>query len=100
MDELLKQIVAGDPSGLVGSGLQTVRSHFGTPGVAASLILGGSIAALIISKLLKIAFNIFRYVVIPSVVVTFIASSVLPYPFVSILPVSVALFSVVLIIKG
>jgi len=100
MLELLKQIAANDPTGLFSSGVQFIQTHFGTPGLIAALILSLSILALIAVKLLKIAFDVLRYVVIPSVVVTFIATFFLPYSFVYILPVTVALFSVVLIIKG
>jgi hypothetical protein len=100
MLELLKQISAGDPTGLFGPAVQFIQTHFGTPGLIAALILSLSILALIAVKLLKIAFDVLRYVVIPSVVVTFIATFFLPYSFVYILPVTVALFSVVLIVKG
>jgi hypothetical protein len=100
MLELLKQIADSDPTGLFGLGVQFIQTHFGTPGLIAALILSLSILALIAVKLLKIAFDVLRYVVIPSVVVTFIATFFLPYSFVYILPVTVALFSVVLIVKG
>jgi hypothetical protein len=100
MSELLKQIVSVDPSGLLGPGMQFIQSHFGTPGLFATAVLGLSILALIVAKLLKIVFNVFRYVVIPSVVVTFIATLFLPYTFAHILPATVALVSVVLMVKG
>ena len=97
---MLNQIVSIDPTGLLGPGVELIRSQFGTPGLIAATVLSLSILALIAAKLLKIVFDIFRYVVVPSVVVTFIATFFLPYPFVYILPAPVALFSVVLIIKG
>lgn len=79
---------------------QYIQEQFGTGGVIAATILLVSIVALLLSKLAKAGFNIVRYVVIPSVVVTFIATYFLPYSFGYILPVSVSLFSVVLMIKG
>ncbi len=100
MLELLNQIAANDPTGLFGAGVQFIQTHFGTPGLVAALILGLSILVLIAVKLLKIAFDVLRFVVIPSVVVTFLATFFLPFSFVYILPVTVALFSVVLIVKG
>ncbi|MBK7090760.1 MAG: hypothetical protein IPH59_03415 [bacterium] len=100
MPELLEQIVSIDPSGLLGNGLQYVRSHFGTPGVIAAAVLSLSILGLVAAKILKIVFDILRYVVLPSVVVTFIATFFLPYSFVNILPAAVAVFSVVLIVRG
>ncbi len=100
MSELLKLIASVDPTGLLGPAVQFIQSHFGTPGLFAAMILSLSILALIVAKLLKIAFNVLRYVIVPSVVVAFIAAFFLPYSFVNILPVPVGLFSVVLIIKG
>ncbi len=100
MPELLEQIVSIDPSGLLGSGLQYVRSQFGTPGVIAAAVLSLSILGLVAAKILKIVFDVLRYVVLPSVVVTFIATFFLPYSFVNILPAAVAVFSVVLIVRG
>ena len=79
---------------------QLIQDKFGTPGVIAAAIFLVSIVALLLSKLVKTGFNIVRYVVIPSVVVTFVATYFLPYSFGYILPVSVSLFSVVLMIKG
>lgn len=100
MSELLKQLISVDPIGLLGSGLQFIQSHFGTSALIAAIILGLSIVALIVAKLLKIAFDVLRYVIVPSVVVTLIATCFLPYSFVNIMPATVALFSVVLIVKG
>ena len=100
MSELLKQIISVDPTGLLGSGVQFVQLHFGTPGLIAGMVLGLSILALIVAKLLKIVFDVLRYVVVPSVVVTFIATLFLPYSFVHILPATVALFTVILIVKA
>lgn len=100
MPELLNQIVSVDPSGLLGSAVRLVQSNFGTPGLIAFAVLGFVTLALIAARVLKIVFAIVKYVVVPSVVVTFIASLFLPFPFVQILPAAVALFSVVLIFKA
>ncbi len=77
-----------------------IQEHFGTAGVIAAVIFCVSLVALLLSKVLKAGFNIVRYVVLPSVVVTFIATYFLPYSFGYILPVTVSFFSVVLMIKG
>jgi len=100
MSELLKQLVSVDPTGLLGSGLQFIQSHFGTPGMIAAIVLSLSIVAFVVVKLLKIAFDVLRYVIVPSLAVAFIASCFLPYSFVNILPATVSLFSVILIVKG
>jgi hypothetical protein len=100
MHEFLQKVITPDSTGIYAGGVHYIQSHFGTPGLIAAAVLSISIGALVVLKLLKIAFDVLRFVVIPSVVVTFIATYFLPYSFVYILPVSVALFSVVLIIKS
>ena len=100
MSELFSQFVSLDPSGLLGTGAEYIQNEFGVLGVAAAVILTVSILALVIGKLLMILFNVLRYVLIPSVVVAFIATFFLPYSFVNILPAAVAIFSMVLIVKG
>jgi hypothetical protein len=77
-----------------------IEGQFGTPGlIAAGLLLAG-IVGLILSKTLKLSFDIVRYVAVPSVAITFIATYFLPFSFVYILPVTVAFFSIVLLVKG
>jgi hypothetical protein len=98
--ELVKQILSLIPGTMPNDIVQFVQSHFGTAGLAATFVLGLIIGTLIVIKVLKIAFDILRFVAIPSLVVTFIASVFLPYPFAAILPVVVVLFSVVLIIRA
>lgn len=99
MSELIRQLASAGPTGLLGPA-QYIQAHFGTAGLIAGLVLALSVAALVVVKLLKIAFDVLRYVMVPAVVVTFVAGLFLPFPFVSILPATVALFSVVLIIKA
>jgi len=74
--------------------------RFGSPGLIAAAILLLAITILLLAKIVHITFDVVRYVVIPSVAVTFIATYFLPYSFTYILPVTVALFSVVLIFKS
>jgi hypothetical protein len=100
MSELLQHIASVDSSSVIAAGKNFIQERFGTPGLVATLILTVSIGALLASKILKIAFDVLRFVVVPSVVVTFIATYFLPFSFIYILPATVALFSVVLIIKG
>lgn len=100
MSELFSQFVSLDPSGLLGVGAEYVQNKFGTLGLAAAVILSVVVLTLIVGKLLKILFNVLRYVVIPSIVVAFAATFFLPYSFVNILPAAVAVFSMVLIVKS
>ena len=103
--EFLQQVSSqisqiNEPSGLIDVGRQFIEDKFGTAGVIAAALLLVSIVGLLLAKVTKLSFNLVRFVVIPSVAVTFIATYFLPYSFVYILPVTVAFFSVVLMVKG
>ncbi len=89
-----------EPSGLIDVGRQFIEEKFGTAGIIAAALLLVSIVGLLLGKVTKLSFNLVRFVVIPSVAVTFVATYFLPYSFVYILPVTVAFFSVVLMVKG
>ncbi len=102
MDELLQQLTGlleTLPDGLA-SAKDALLDKFGTPGLIAVILLCLSAAVLLIMKITKISFDVIRYVVIPSVVLSFIATQILPYSFVFILPLTVSFFSLVLIVKG
>ena len=102
MKEILQQASfhLNDPNGVITAAKLFVQERFGTPGLIAAGILLVSIAGLLLSKAIKMSFDVVRYVAVPSVAVTFIATYFLPYSFVYILPVTVAFFSIVLIVKG
>jgi hypothetical protein len=102
MNEILQQASfhLNDPNGAIAAAKLFVQERFGTPGLIAAGILLVSIAGLLLSKAIKMSFDVVRYVAVPSVAVTFIATYFLPYSFVYILPVTVAFFSIVLIVKG
>lgn len=89
-----------EPSGLIDVCRQFIEERFGSAGIIAAALLLVSIVGLILGKVTKLSFNLVRFVVIPSVAVTFIATYFLPYSFAYILPVTVAFFSVVLMVKG
>ncbi len=101
-NELIKQASTqmGDSGNFLTQIKLSIEGQFGTPGlIAAGLLLAG-IVGLILSKTLKLSFDVVRYVAVPSVAVTFIATYFLPFSFVYILPVTVAFFSIVLIARG
>jgi hypothetical protein len=102
LNEIIQQAASqvGNPSDLITIGRQFVEERFGTPGVIAAALLVVSIVGLFLSKVTKLSFNIVKYIVVPSVALTFVATYFLPYSFVYILPVTVAFFSVVLMVKG
>lgn len=100
--EIIQQAFSqvNEPSGLIDVGHQFIEEKFGTAGIIAAALLLVSIVGLLLSKITKLSFNLVRFVVIPSVAITFVATYFLPYSFVYILPVTVAFFSVVLMVKG
>lgn len=100
--DILQQAASqvNEPSGLIDVSRQFIEERFGTAGIIAAALLLVSIVGLILGKVTKLSFNLVRFVVIPSVAVTFIATYFLPYSFGYILPVTVAFFSVVLMVKG
>jgi len=102
INELLQQASSqlSESQGLIDIGRQFIEEKFGTAGVIAAAILVVSIVGLLLGKVTKLSFNLVRFVVIPSVALTFVATYFLPYSFVYILPVTVAFFSVVLMVKG
>jgi hypothetical protein len=102
MNELVQQAITQltDPGGLFDNAKNFVEQKFGTAGLIAAGLLLLSIIGLVLSKAVKMSFDIVRYVIVPSVAVTFIGTYFLPYSFVYILPVTVAFFSIVLIVKG
>jgi len=77
-----------------------ILDKFGTPGLIAATLLILSAVVLLLLKVMKISFDVIRYVLIPATAITFVATYFLPFSFVYILPVSVSLFSVVLLVKG
>lgn len=77
-----------------------IEGRFGTAGLIACGLLIAAILGLFLGKITKLSFDLLRYVVVPSVAITFIATYFLPFGFVYILPVAVAFFSIVLVVKG
>ena len=102
MNELLQTAITHvtEPGGVFETAKVFIQDRFGQAGLIAAGLLLVSIAGLVLSKAVKMSFDIVKYVAVPSVAVTFIATYFLPYSFVFILPVTVAFFSIVLIIKG
>jgi hypothetical protein len=87
----------------VSDGLVSLKSYisdeFGTGGLFASAILGVVTIVLIVRSLLKILFNILRYVILPSIVLSFLAGYLLQVSYSFSLPASVSLCVLVLLFK-
>ncbi|MBK7142622.1 MAG: hypothetical protein IPH75_11130 [bacterium] len=77
-----------------------IESHFGPNGLLAAYIVAAVLAFLLVYKLVQLAFAALKYVVIPSVILALLASLLLPYPFATVLPFTVAGCSLLLLFKG
>lgn len=74
--------------------------HFGPAGLVAAVIALAAIVCLVLWQIVKIGFATLKYLVIPSLALAFLGSLVLPVPFATLLPVTVALCSVLLLFKA
>ncbi len=79
---------------------ETILTHFGQTGLIATYIALGVIAILVIHRLLKITFAALKYLVVPSIVLAYVGTLILPYSFVFLLPITVSLCSLVLLFKA
>ena len=93
-------VKADEYSGIIGSIQQLIVEHFGQNGLYASYIALAAIILFIVSKLAKLTFSTLKYLVIPSLVLAFAGSFFVPYSFISLLPVTVAICSLFLLFKG
>ncbi len=77
-----------------------IVDRFGEPGLYAAYIATAAITLFILTKLFKISFAILKLVVVPSIALAFAATLVLPQNFFYFLPVTVSLFSILLLFRG
>ncbi len=75
-------------------------SRYGEYGVIAATVLAVVIAFLIINSAIKLAFSVVKYVVVPALVLSLLASLTLPYNFFQVLPIAVGGCSIILLFKG
>lgn len=77
-----------------------VYESFGMPGVYAFYIASAALAVLVITKLLKMALVVAKYLVIPSVALALLATWLFGVSFAASLPVCVVGCSVVMLVKS
>ncbi|RKX30064.1 MAG: hypothetical protein DRP47_00040 [Candidatus Zixiibacteriota bacterium] len=87
-------------SGMLGSAKELILDNFGQNGLIATYIVLGVLLLFIISRIAKIGYSAIKYLLVPSVGVAVLVSFVTPYSFFIALPVTVTLFSLVLLFKG
>jgi hypothetical protein len=91
---------AGEYSGVLSSARQYILDNFGQTGLIATYITLGVLVVFVVSRLVMMALAAVKYLVVPSVVLAFLASLLLPVTFGVALPVTVTLCSLVLLFKG
>lgn len=73
---------------------------FGQNGLYATYIILAAVILLAISKLVGLTFSAVKYMVIPAVVLAFLATIFLPYSFFVALPVTATVCSLFMLFKG
>ncbi len=95
---------AGIDSSVLGQYFEGAKTYilenFGESGLYATYIALAAITVFVLSKLFKLSFAILKLVVVPSVALAFVATFFLPQSFFHFLPVTVSLFSVLLLFRG
>lgn len=94
------QHAADDYSGVLGNIKGVIIEHFGQNGLYAAYILAAVLILVLVSRLTKISFNVFKFVVVPALALAFVASLFTNMQFVALLPVTVTLCSLILLFKG
>ncbi len=93
-------VKADEYSGLLGTARQYILDNFGQTGLIATYIALAVLVLFVVSRVAKLTFSAIKYLVIPSIVLAFLASLVLPFSFAAALPVSVTVCSLFLLFKG
>lgn len=91
---------ADEASGLFDSVRQTIEGVFGPNGMIAAYIVVGVILLLLVAKLARITFSTLKYVVVPAIVLAFIATIFFDVPIEASVPASATVCSLILLFKG
>lgn len=91
---------ADEYSGLFGAAQRFIVEHFGQNGLYAAYIAAAALILFVVSRLAKLTFSTLKYLVLPALALAFAGSFFVPYSFVALLPVTVAVCSVFLLFKG
>lgn len=91
---------ADEYSGLVTEAQHLIVEYFGQTGLYAAYIVVAALTLFVLSKLVKLTFATLKYLVLPAFVLAFAGSFFVPYTFMSLLPVTVSVCSLVLLFKG
>lgn len=92
--------LASNAGAFLQSAKQYVHQQYGQTGVTAMFIVGASVSVVLLGKLIKLAFAILKFVILPAVILSFIAVAVFDTTFANSFPIAAALCSVFLIFKS
>ena len=91
---------AHEVSGFLGPVRQYIVDQFGQSGLLAAYIVVAVVVLVLISKLVKVGLSALKYLVIPAVALAFVASLLLPFSFITALPVTATVCSLFMLFKG
>lgn len=87
-------------SGPLGELKLFIVDTFGQNGLYAAYLVSAALIVLLASKLVGMTFAAVKYMVIPALVLAFLATIFLPYSFFAVLPVTVTVCSLFMLFKG
>ena len=91
---------ADQVSGPLGEIKMFIVDTFGQNGLYATYLVLAALVVLLASKLVGLTFSAVKYMVIPGVILAFLATIFLPYSFFTALPITVTVCSLFLLFKG
>lgn len=77
-----------------------IVEHFGTNGLIAAAVVSGVLVLFLLMQLVRLAIATVKYLVVPAIVLAFLAALLLPVSFTAALPVTVTICSIFLLFKG
>jgi hypothetical protein len=77
-----------------------ILDHFGAHGLIAALVVLGVLMVFVVTQLVRLTVATLKYLVVPSIVLAYLATLFLPVTFSAALPVTVTACSLVLLVKG
>lgn len=91
---------AEQASGPIGELQAYILETFGQNGLYAAYLVLAAMIVLLFSKLVGLTFSALKYMVIPAVILAFLATFFSPYSFFTALPVTVTACSLFMLFKG
>ena len=91
---------ADEYTGLLGPVKEFIVGTFGENGLLAAYLIVAVLILVVISRLVGIGFKALKFLVLPAIGLAFVVSIMLPYSFITVLPVTATVCSLFLLFKG